>query len=196
MDHPITPPKGFHPPDWDAPVDLAAQLLIVPPGKSVRGFVIAGMAQRFRERGLEIPGTRELVGFKSYPFAQLLHASMDGARLLDPKHLRRGMREAGRMAFPATLDTMVGKVVFGALGKDAAAVFKAAGKAYEMVGTGSARAVSVGPRHAHIDLQGLYAFPESYHVGVCEGVVLACGGLPDVMIKQAGPTEVELFCRW
>lgn len=191
------PPADFVPPDWDAPVDLAAQLKLVPPGKQVKGFVLAGMARRFQERGLTLSGNMEkMVAFKSYPFTDQLNALLEGALLLNPKFPRRGLREAGQMAFPAALETVAGRVVFGALGKDPTSIFKVANKAYEMVGTGTARTVSVGKKHAHVELRDLYAFPESYHVGVVEGVLLACNHVPEVRIKQHSPTHVEIFCTW
>jgi uncharacterized protein (TIGR02265 family) len=189
-------PDGFVLPDWNAPLDVEAAMALAPAQVQVRGFVISGMLARLKAQGvtLDTPG---FVPFRSYPYRQQMELLVKGAQALAPGNVRQGLRLVGRMAFPSVLETLPGRVVFGVLGKDVQAIFKVAAKGYEMVGAHARVTVPVvTASHAHLVLQDVHAFPEAYHVGVCEGAVLACGKTPQIWLKTNSPTHVELWCQY
>ena len=189
------PPQGFVTPDWNAPVDVEAVLARVPDQK-VRGFLMAGMLSRLQKMGVTLDAP-PVVAFQNYPYRAQLELLLRGARALEPNAVRQGLRRIGQMAFPRAWETLPGRVVFGVLGRDVEAIFKVASKGYEMVGANARITVpEVSQHHAHVVLHEVYAFPDAYHVGVCEGAALACGKKPEVLLKVHSPTSVELWCQW
>lgn len=189
-------PEGFSRPDFDAPLDVEAHVALAPGDLMIRGMLMEGMQRRLEKTGL-LGERRRYLAFKAYPIEEQLRALAEVASKLDPTSVRRGMRELGRMAFPSVLETMAGRVVLGVLGKEPEPIFRACGKAFELVG---ARAridvVEASDHHAWLHLRDVYAFAEVYQVGVAEGVVLGCGYEPDVSLRVRSPIEVELFVRW
>lgn len=187
---------GFVAPDFTSPLDVEAHIALAPKDLKIRGMLIDGMQRRLAKKGL-LEEPKRYIAFKSYPIEEQLRTLVEVASKLDPDSLRNGMRQVGRMAFPSALETMAGRVVLGVLGRQPHAIFKAAGKALELVGArAQADVVESSSTHTWLHYFDLYAFAECYQVGVVEGVCLACGCEPDVMIKKHSPTEVELLVRW
>jgi uncharacterized protein (TIGR02265 family) len=191
-------PSGFSAPDFHIPIGSADAAVSIPEGATVKGFFFQRAQKELEQRGLPFDGTRRYTVFKDYPLAEYRDLLLLAAGKLHPQvPQREGLRRLGQLAYPTLADTMIGRVIFGVLGNDLTSVMKAAAKGYKVsMSPGSAEVLDVGARHAHVRLDDVYVFLDSYQVGVFEGAITACGRVGEVGLRRHSPITAELYCQW
>jgi uncharacterized protein (TIGR02265 family) len=188
-------PAGFKKPDMDSPLDidaLAARMTTV----RIRGMFMQNLVEECTKRGKPL-SMGPYIAFKDYDVKEHLRLLRGAAEVLHPGvPLRRAFRSLGRSAYETMTQTMIGKVVFGVLGRDIVRVTKLVGKAYEIAGTGvSATLIEMGNDWSHVRIDGAIGLVDNYHVGAFEGVLSTCGQTGEVHCKVHDGGG-ELFTTW
>lgn len=189
---------GFEKLDWSAPIDVAEYIAHCPAEATVKGVIVQGVLKHLERSGKSAPqGVGPFLTFKSYPLREHMQLTYDVARLAFPhRHARESLRLLGQQTFVAVKDTLIGKVVFGAM-KDPASVLRLSSKAYEIVGSiAQVRVVEHGPHFAHTHVTNAYGFLDSFQVGVPEGVCLALDRTPEVAIRRVSLSEAHFWIEW
>jgi uncharacterized protein (TIGR02265 family) len=187
-------------PDWKAPLDVDAALARIPADGTVRGLFFHDLANACAGVGRSAPPSMppRVVAWGRYPMRAFARCLVETAQALAPgASPREGLRAIGRNAYPALADSMVGRVVFGALGKDYMAIVRICAKAYEMsLSHGRASPVEVSPGRTVVRVDEMYNFFDSYQVGVFEGALDACGIQGTVAIWLETPISGEILATW
>lgn len=184
----------FHAPDFDEPLDVPARLRATPPEATVKGmFIEAPIAVAFRLSG-QRPGRREYIPFKDYPVAEhnqvLVACAMAG---YPDVPLREGLRRLGRDALRTFLESLAGRVVFAAAGRNFDAALGLVAKSYGITGpVGTATVTERTPDAAVIQLRRCYNFPDCYHVGVFEAAMDHFREAGEVLIRVLSVCDVDI----
>jgi len=201
-------PRGsfsFSKPDFSAPLDLRSHLDTVPADGEVRGMYFLALLEESKRHITAATKTpfarwheRRYVAFRSYSLRDYLEFSYETAVAVFPRvSAREALRRLGWQAYPTFANTMVGKVVFGVLGKDVERIFMAAPRAYELsIKPGHAEVHRLAPAHFRVFLSDIYNFVDSYQIGVVEGALRHLELSPEVQILSISPTEALLDVRW
>lgn len=189
---------GFVEPRWDAPLDLAARLETMPPGRSVKGMFLQGFVDAALERSGRRIGRGRYTAFQSYPVREMLTLMVEAASLAHPDvPPREGLRRLGKVAYPTFARSMVGKVVMSMAGGDPKAALKLAPRAYRLIGdAGEATLHDVGPTECVLELRDVWTWPDAYNVGVHEGGLDAWGLEGEVRVRVHSPCDVDLRITW
>lgn len=188
----------FLPIDWSAPFDLEERIRNVPQWVTVKGMFFQSLLKEAKAHGKELSWPASYVAYKDYPIEGYLYLSVEVAQALYPDvSLREGLRRLGRKVYPTLLQSMIGRVVFGALGGDVHALMKLVPKGYSISAkVGKVEAVQVTDSFALLRFQEFYGFYDSYHVGVVEGGIIACQKTPEVLLRVLRPGVIEMHCSW
>src|SRR5262245_17235810 len=126
-------PPGFVPADDHGPLDLDYRIAHVPAHAVVKGMFIRRLVDDAAKHGHTLAVKERLIAFKDYPVPVYLNALVEAARVLHPSEPpRRALRLLGHGVYPQLVDSMIGKVVFGVLGRDIHSILRVASKAYEI----------------------------------------------------------------
>jgi len=195
--------EGFSLPDFSAPLDVKRQIALVPDRAQVKGMFLTSMVEEVRRKGGIRDGSPLAAhgpwrGFKDYPLREMMEVAVLAAAALYPKEpVREGLRRLGQLAYPTLFRSLVGRVIFAALGSDVAAVVRAASKGYAVSLTvGRAVIVDVRETWGIVRLVDIYNFPDCYQVGVFEGALGMYVRAPEVLYRPVSPTEGDIFARW
>ena len=162
----------------------------------VKGMFFDDLKAILQEAGT--PWPRRYVGFKDYTEAEFNAVATAAARAAFP-HLppRQALHRLGLLAFPTLKTSLIGKVVFGVLGNDVAATFRAAGKGFE-ISTSACKVelLELLSNRCVLDIRGVSLPIEGYQLGVFEGAIVACQHTPDrarvqLETEYAGQLEVS-----
>lgn len=189
---------GFEKPDFTAPVDVAAQKKLVPPGATTKGMQLQALVDECKRRGAPIEG-RRYTAFRDYSGEELLDLLVLAAERAWPSvPPREAMRRLGRVAFPAFRSSLIGRVIVGAFGpNDLSNAWKLLAKGYSISGSvGGASVVEIQPGEAVVRLEGIYSFVDAWHVGIFEGMVDAFDRVPEILVKLTSPTSADFLIRW
>lgn len=190
-------PEGFATPTFTAPLDLARAIEVCPATATVKGMFVEPVQRGVRELGATPVFDARIVGFKDYPMRRQMELLAQWAELAHPgAPLREGLRRIGRTAYTDLTTSLVGKVIFGVLGRDLAAITKLVSKGYAISGSPQrATLLEHAPNHARVRLDDVH-FVDSYQVGVFEGAVLACEAEGTVLYRGISETSCEMFVSW
>jgi len=192
-----TVPPNFVLPDLESPIDVDALVTRMDAaGVRIRGMFMQGLVDECAKKRLPL-GLGPYILFKDYEVAEhlkLLSAAADALHPGVPR--RRAFMLLGRSAYTTMTETMIGKVVFGVLGRDIRRVTRLVGKAYEIGGRGvTAKLIDMGDDWSHVRIEGAIGLVDNYHVGAFEGVLQTCG-LTGTVHCKLHDTGGELFTTW
>lgn len=178
-------------------MDLVAQKKLVPSGATVKGMQLQGIVDECARRGTPLEG-RRYVAFRDYSGAELLDLLVAAAERTWPSVSRReGMRRLGRIAYPTLRDSLVGRVIFAALGPDVENVWKLVPKGYSIsASSGEVTILERGEREVVLRFEEMYSWVDAWHIGIMEGAVELFGVTPEVLVKNTGPMSADLWIRW
>jgi uncharacterized protein (TIGR02265 family) len=191
-------PAGFVKPDLASPISLEALLREVSNNDvRVRGMFMQGVLELCAKQSKPITGFGPYIAFKDYEVKHHVELLAAAAKVLHPNEpLRSAFRMLGRTAYDTMVETMIGRVIFGVLGRDIVRVTKHVAKAYEIAGRGvTARLLELGPDYSRVAIDGAIGMVDNYHVGAFEGVCAACGQSGEVWAK-VNDNGGELFTVW
>ncbi|MGE0784679.1 MAG: DUF2378 family protein [Sandaracinaceae bacterium] len=186
-----------HAPEWDAEIDIAERLAIIPPHVTTKGLFFSALADQIEAAGRPRPPGR-WVAFSNYPVTPYVELLVDCARARFPDlPLGRALRAVGHTAYPTFVKTTVGKVIFAFAGKDPKAALRLAPRAYATVGAGTSRVtLEEGEGVDVLHMHDVYSFAEYHEVGVIEGGIREFGGEVDVKVLRVADDYVQLHVIW
>lgn len=187
----------FVEPSLTGPLDVDAYLRLVQPGATVKGMQFQALLDECARHGRAIPG-RRYVGFRDYPGAELVELlAMCAERIHPGEPPREGLRRLGHIAYPTLKKSLLGKIVFGALGGDIPSLLGLVTKGYALsASTGKASVLEVAETEAVIRLEDIYSFIDAWHVGIIEGATTTYAKDPVVRMKRLSPTSADFWIRW
>ena len=183
--------------DMSSPLDIDAHVALVPPGATVKGMQFQALLDECARRGKPIAGRRYL-GFRDYPGTELVELLVLTAERVWPDvPLREGLRRVGRIAYPTLRESLLGSVVFKAIGNDIPRLWSLIEKGYALsASSGRARVLEHRDLEVIVRLEDMYSFVDAWHVGILEGGVLTYGSEPDVKIRKLSATAADFRVRW
>ena len=189
--------EDFVDPVMTGPLDVDAYVALVQPGATVKGMQFQALLDECGAHGRPIAG-RRYVAFRDYPgteFVELL--ALTAERVWPDQPPREGLRRLGRIAYPTLRRSLLGKVLFGALGNDVPKLWTLITKGYALSGsTGKATVLELESLAVIVRLEDMYSFIDAWHVGILEGAVIAYESMPTVKIRKLTPTSADFWIRW
>ncbi len=143
-------------------------------------------------------GTKKYTAFREYPGEELLDLLVATAQGVWPNlPIKEALRRVGKIAFPTLFNSLIGKVVFGALSRDVTSIWKVLPKGYSVSSNvGSAQLLELHPTEVLVRMEGIYAFVDSWHVGMFEGAIELYGSTPDIFIKVMSANSADFHITW
>lgn len=198
MGQPATHRKAFVAPNYVTPVILDQVLSHVPQTATAKGFYFRALLREAEQAGQYLKGFGPYREFNDYPVAEaaaLLLQCAERMYPLEPKG--EGLRRLGWIIFPTLLQTMVGRVVFGALGNDILSVLRHAHRGFEVsLASGRCRATGLFEREGVLEVREFHLFPEHFLVGVFEGVLAHYGFDGGVTWRPLSPVDADYRLTW
>jgi len=193
------PAPGYAAPDWEAPIDVAAQIAGTPENSTVKGLFFQDVRDACATMGSLPPeGRARYVPFIDYPMREYMDLVVAAAALVHPREpLRNGLRRLGRLAYPALARTLVGRTLFGVAGRDFGVVLSLASRAYAFCQKpGDVTLVERAEGRAKLRLRQIWNFPDTYQVGVFEGGLITLGLRGVVQVRVLSPCDVDFEVTW
>jgi uncharacterized protein (TIGR02265 family) len=190
---------SFVAPDFEAPIDVDEYLRLIPLGATIKGMFFSRLLDRLGSSRVQFGRSRpRYVAFKDYPLADQVKLIAEVAVAIYPElGLREGMRRVGHDVYPAFASTLVGRVLFAAVGKDVFSMLQAGTKAYSMsASVGTVEILDSAERSALLLFRDIYNFIDSYQVGILEGAFSVLGLTPIIRMKLDGLTSGLFEVTW
>jgi uncharacterized protein (TIGR02265 family) len=196
---------GFVDPRTHLPVELEAQLALLPRRATCKGMFFTDPMERAARTAPEVDlfaragvAPRRYLPFLDYPHAEWMRIANAAAAVIAPGgRVGEGLRELGRHAYDVIFDNPIGKVLFGPLGFDLERVFEHAGTGYRLgLGFGAIRPERVAAQHWRVRYVDFPSFIETFNVGVIEGAVRRYGYTARVRVRLDDPSRGTLDVRW
>ena len=165
---------------------------------TAKGFYLSAFLRETASNGQHLEGYGPYRDFKDYPQQEAIRLIAECARRLYPDAmLREGIRRIGWSVFPTLLSTMIGKVVFGALGDSIPAVARNASRGFSVsLNGGTCEALRVSANEAELRVEDCFLFPDCFLVGVFEGAVAHYGKDAQVEVANVGKGRCDYLIRW
>lgn len=192
-------PPGFRAADWRAPIDTEAEISRVPKTATVKGMFVQTMLREVELAGGQIEASgRRYVAFKDYPMTEVMRIMLETGRVLHPAETQREqIRRVARMGFGSFAATMIGKVIFGAIGRDVGRIVRLGERAFShAMSPIEFKPLEIGENSAHVLAREFHIYPECFGIAVAESVIAACGRSGFVAQKVVSPSSVECWMRW
>jgi uncharacterized protein (TIGR02265 family) len=186
-------------PDFAAPLEVSQYMGRVPPGATIKGMFVTSLLNAVGPKCDRLPEARKsYVAFKDYPLSEQVRLIPEVARVVHPElPLRQAIRAIGHRIYPEFSASLIGKVLFAAVGKDPAALLQAGAKAYAMsASVGTVELHESTNRHALIQLHDMYNYIDCYQIGIIEGAFAVIGLCPAVRIKLDSPVSGWFKLTW
>ena len=192
------PPPGFGSVDLEEDVDVAAYLKRVPKHATGKGMFLVRLLQELDRRGIARPTAERFLPFSDYPLRRCLELNAEAAKLMFPTlPLADGLRRVAWTSFDTFSGSLIGQVLFGAVGHDVESILKLASRAMAYTtNVGSQELEVVRDRTAVLQVHNAYLFAEYFGVGMLEGVLRSCGSEGQVLASMSSPTSGAFYVRW
>ena len=177
---------------------LESAVAAIPENATVKGFYFTALLRESSQAGQYLDGYGPYRDFKDYPAAEVARLLAECAERMYPDQPKgEGLRRLGWVIFPTLLTTMVGKVVFGALGNDFNSVMQHAHRGFEVsLNTGRCSLEVLNERDGVLHVKDFYIFPQHFLVGVLEGAMAHYGHEGNVGLRLLGPGEGLFHLSW
>jgi uncharacterized protein (TIGR02265 family) len=189
----------FLAPDFQAPLDVEKYLRAVPVGAKIKGTYVNLLLEALGPKRERIPESRiRYFPFKDYPLEDQVRLIAQVAQLLNPNlPLRQAIRLVGHRVYPTFSSSLLGKVLFAAVGTDTNALLHAGAKAYRMsASVGKVEVVESGAGAALLHLTDMYNYIDCYHIGILEGAFSVLGLEPTFEIQLESPIAAWFKLIW
>lgn len=190
--------EDFVDPLWDAPLDAPTALSLIPDTATIAGMFFQPICEASKARNTPFKGLRDrYTRFKFYPqreFAELLLEC--AAAFYEGVPLRQALRQMGRTAPHAMIESMMGKVIFGSA-HGVPEIVEAMAKTYPInVRPSEVETLEKSDRHVIVRMHNVCYFLDCHHVGVFEGTMHYAGIEGTVKIRSRSPVSADLLCEW
>jgi uncharacterized protein (TIGR02265 family) len=175
---------GLHAPRFEAPVELDANLALLPADAKCKGMYQRDILDRVArtrpaidlwERAGVQP--RKYRSFLDYSYHDLLRLTYASAEVLWPDLPRgEGLRRLGHTAYDVLTRTQIGRVIFGVFGRDFGRIAPIGAKGWNVsLNFGRVEFVRLAERRGAYFFEGMACFLETYQTGVVEGAMSSTG---------------------
>lgn len=170
----------------------------LPARATAKGFYFRAFLRELAHQGQHLEGYGPYRDFSDYPLREAVALLREcGQRMYAAEPPREGLRRLGWVVFPTLLSTVVGRVVFGALGNDMQAMGRNAPRGFEVsLSHGRCEALRVSERQSELRVTNFHLFPDSFLVGVLEGSGAHYGHELEVKMRQLGEHDYDFLCSW
>lgn len=191
-------PPGYAWPDFDAPLDLEREIAQLPSGATAKGMFLKRLAAELARRGKGFSNGKTYQAFSDYSLEECVRCNVEAARLLHPSlSLREGLRRIAWQSFDTFAASTIGGVTLSAVGREPAAILRLADRAMSFaISTGSHRTEVIDSHGLTVHADEVYFFPDSFGVGVAEGVLRSCRRIGSVAIKRHSKARYTYLVRW
>lgn len=191
-------PAGFQLTNWNADVDVATCLAAVPATATIKGVFPAVILEQLKKNNCSRIGLEEYHAFGDYPVREYMEFLVDAAQKLYPgAPLAQGLRSLGHLAYSSFLNSLVGRVLLGVLGKKVDAILRVSPRAWSAaISVGNLVIEDVREQEAYLQAKDLYYFLETYCVGIAEGMLLTCQRKGVVAYQKNSPYNARVFIAW
>ena len=165
-------------PDPSSSLVVAEYLQLVPKAATIKGLFITSVIEELGTKRQQLAeSSNRYTAFKDYPLTLQVKLIAEVARLAHPEvPLREGIRRVGLGIYPRFAASLLGKVLFSAVGTDPVAMMRAGSKAYASAASvGSVELVHADQGSATLRLQAMYNFIDCYQVGILQGAFSVLG---------------------
>jgi uncharacterized protein (TIGR02265 family) len=190
------------------PFDVEAAITVLPKRALARGMFLTsvvdacaahgGNDELHRRAGL---APRRNVAFTEYPYAEFIRLAAAAATLVypnDPTAL--GMRRIAQSFYPVLADSLIGRVVFGVVGRNFGRVLELATKGWQLSlsfdGAEPVQHERVGPKDVRLHFKNFPILLTSAQPGVVEGAAIACGEKARVRVALSDPRNAVFWVTW
>jgi len=190
---------GYFAPNFRAPLSVNVVRSSIAAGATAKGFYFNALLRELSEQGHHLEEFGPYRDFSDYPITAALDLSLATVQRLYPtEHVREGIRRVAWSMFPTLLGTMVGRVVFGALGNDIMAVMRHANRGFEIsLNMGRLEPKLIEPGLFELSVTNFQLLPDCFLVGVFEGSFAHYGHESEVLIRPgANPKDMDYLVRW
>ncbi len=192
------PPSGFKPVDPQRHIDVNAYIKRVPKHATGKGMFLVRLLQELDRRGIARPTSERFLPFGDYPLQRCLELNAQAARLMFPTlPLADGLRRVAWTSFDTFARSLIGQVLFGAVGHDVDSILKLSSRALSCatnVGTNELEVIR--DRTAVLQVEDAFLFAEQFGVGMLEGVLRTCKCEGEVLASMTSPTSGAFYVRW
>jgi uncharacterized protein (TIGR02265 family) len=190
--------QGYERPNFRAALIVDTYVTGCSPQATSKGFYASAFLREATSNGQHLEGYGPYRDFKDYPQQENIRLIAECARRLYPDEpLREGIRRIGWSVFPILLSTMIGKVVFGALGDNIPAVVRMTPRGFEVsLNQGRCEVLHVAENEAELCVSDCYLFPDCFFVGVFEGALAHYGRDAQILVRNAKAGSCEYLARW
>ena len=191
------PPPAFGIPDFVSPLDLQQALQRVPPSATGKGMFVAQLLEELDRHNLPRPTKARFFPFSDYPLTVCMELNMQIARLLFPRRAdREALRRVAWRSFGIFAESLVGKILFGALRHEVMAVLQLAALALsKTTNVGTCQFERVDERTALLHVTEAYMFAEPFGAGMLEGLLQSAGQRGQVLVQMTSPTSGAFFVQ-
>lgn len=196
--------SAFREPRRDLALDLDAILAVLPTGATIKGMFALSTLERAkdRKRAQEDAGLASLriQPFSDVPYGPYLRLVFAIAEQVHPRVPRAEALRLFHHSYYETLaKSMIGRVMFGVLGKETHRVLSMGPRGYEVsVRFAKVTSESEGSGHIRYIFENYpSAIIESCDVGIVEGALAFCGETNTrVLVRVDGPLSGAVDARW
>jgi uncharacterized protein (TIGR02265 family) len=188
----------FREPRWDAPLDADAAIGRIPVEATISGMFPQALAIEARRRGFNLPSARpKYVSFTFYPLREHSRLLVETCHRFYPTlSLREALRHIGHYAPKAMAGSTLGRIMFGTV-SGVQEMVTAMVKAYPLnTRPADVKVFSTGPGYAIVQLDQVYHFLDSHHVGAFEGVFKHVGVKGRVLFAQRSLSAGDIKLEW
>ncbi len=191
--------RTYELPDLRAPLDVAAQLALVPEKGAVKGMFFESVAREVRlVSGRAVPGEQRFLTFTNYPLRRWLDFLAAAAATAYPNDpLRGALRRLGRSMFPTFSRSMVGKVLFSVAGDDLLRTLPLYPKIWPVISDhASAEVDELREGRVVIRHRNVWDFNDCFQVGSLEGGFAVFGKEATVRVAVLSPCDADFEVCW
>ncbi len=190
--------EAYYRPNHRAALLVDGYATACPADATGKGFYFSSFLREAASNGQHLDGYGPYREFKDYPLKEGIRLVAECARRLYPDEpIREAIRRIGWTVFPTLLSTMIGKVVFGALGDNIPAVMGMSPRGFEVsMSRGRSEIIRVSAHDAEVRISDSYLYPDCFFVGVFEGTLAHYGKEAQVEVRNVGKGTCEYHVRW
>ncbi len=191
-------PPGYAWPDFDAALDLEHEIALLPKGSTAKGMFLKRLALDLSRRGKSFSSRKAYQAFSDYSLEECVRCNVEAAQALYPSlPLREGLRRIAWLSFDTFGASMIGGVTLAAVRHEPAAIFRLADHALSFaISTGTHRTEVLDSHTIAVHAHDVHFFPDSFGLGVAEGVLRSCRRIGSVALKKHSPTRYTYLVRW
>lgn len=190
--------EGFHAPELSAPLRLEERVAALSPTATVKGMFFSDIVQDVHRRTGNAPARKRYVAFRDYPFREWIELLAEAAELAYPDaRPLEGIRRLGQRAYPLFVSSRAGAVFAALAGRTIPGTLKQLPRALRVAQSlGSVEIREQSDRHALLELRELYDFPDTYYVGVIEGILAGFDTQGEVLVRDVTLCDADMLVRW